>query len=584
MEPLLKINNFQTGIAKSPYVGFADIKNLDVTSEPGIVKLNERANQRTYTPFTAVAITRSGNNITHANLTDINVPFVNQAGNIARAVIFTGADLPDPLVAGTIYWLTYINSTTSRIATTFELANADTPDVTLTDAGSGTMTMASVNMGQIGNIVRSFNGYDTFAIDYNGYFWWSYQCGPWVLITGNTVAYNEGRGLIIWKDYVITPRAEVASPYAIHLDCYGPLANGYATRAWNTIEMGSNNGTETTNKNFMFQSRNGKLYWVQGKYVQSLLETDGDTFDPSDAASYTSNSAALDLAVDCIGTTLSEIDTNILIGTNKGIFTWNKTDDSFTDQLFTNEYVYAMINRGGLVYYIGGNSLALYVTNGISFKKLVELPQSIADMRSSSSTVYCTGIGTNNNKIFWGLSASGTVGDQTGLWSYDIDTGILLYENQFSAARTNDHINGIVYRAYKETIVGVYNATTSKGSIYYIASHSCTDYIGFFISPFYTVGTALESPILTKLEFELDRPFITGEGVRISYRKDLAASWTVLGTYDYATWGSQQIMNVELGVATPTIQFKVEMTTSDAGVGVTKLTGPHLKEIRIWKK
>lgn len=31
------INDFQTGIAESPHLGFADMRNLDLTSIPGVI-------------------------------------------------------------------------------------------------------------------------------------------------------------------------------------------------------------------------------------------------------------------------------------------------------------------------------------------------------------------------------------------------------------------------------------------------------------------------------------------------------------------------------------------------------------------
>ena len=52
----------------------------------------------------------------------------------------TAADLPDPLVVGTLYYAIRVDATTIKVASTLALANAGTP-IVLTDAGTGTHTV-----------------------------------------------------------------------------------------------------------------------------------------------------------------------------------------------------------------------------------------------------------------------------------------------------------------------------------------------------------------------------------------------------------------------------------------------------------
>lgn len=571
--PLLKINNFQSGIAKSPHIGFADFKNLDIDSQPGAVSLNLRANQQSYTPFSAVAFTRSGDTLVNTVYDFADTAFAATIyGNNIRAVKFTGADLPDPLVQGTTYWLIYVGFAISKVATTYNNAVAGT-FITLNDAGSGAMTMASVDMVIIQGIVKDINSGIYYAVDDDGRVWkrpvgeevwYSINCEADLTNAALTTAY--GKGIAIWKDYLVVYRIVGGN---LNLDFFGNLSTGTAT--WvGTITTGQ--ATNALWSHHSFVSRNGKLYWGNGRYVGSLLEVDGQTFDPTNAATYTLTAAALDLQKYTVINCISEIETNLLIGTNFGIFTWNKNDTSFENQLFPGENVYAIVNKGGLAYFIGGTKRELNVTNGVSWKKLIEVPQHLQDLRSSTPSIYPYAICINEDKVYWGVSQVST---SCGIWSYNIETGALVFENQLSSL-TTDYVGALFTVGYKQIFAGI------SGKIYITGSHSCTGYIGYFISPFYMIGHKLSTPTLERLEFELDRPMITGEGVRISYRNTLNASFTVLGTYEFATWGAQQIMNVKFGNKTNTVQLKVELTTSNAGAGATKYTSPILREVRIW--
>ena len=65
-----------------------------------------------------------------------------------------------------------------------------------------------------------------------------------------------------------------------------------------------------------------------------------------------------------------------------------------------------------------------------------------------------------------------------------------------------------------------------------------TPYSGYFLSPFYQVGTPLVKRAFTQGEFQLTKELATGEGIQISYRVNLTDSFTVIGTYTYAVLGA----------------------------------------------
>lgn len=98
-----------------------------------------------------------------------------------------------------------------------------------------------------------------------------------------------------------------------------------------------------------------------------------------------------------------------------------------------------------------------------------------------------------------------------------------------------------------------------------------TNYSGYFDSPLYVVGSIKNLRSFEEIEFELAKTLATGEGIQISYRTNLTASFTTIGTYTFANLGAiishwdiasipacemVQIRVALLGTSTTTPQFK----------------------------
>lgn len=108
-----------------------------------------------------------------------------------------------------------------------------------------------------------------------------------------------------------------------------------------------------------------------------------------------------------------------------------------------------------------------------------------------------------------------------------------------------------------------------------------TDYSGYFITPLYQVGTAQLPFKFTSLEFQLARPLRTGEGIQISYRDDLTASFTLVRTIAYSDSDVGAITAKNIITELPTdikaceqVQFKIALLG-------TATTTPELKSVTI---
>lgn len=87
-----------------------------------------------------------------------------------------------------------------------------------------------------------------------------------------------------------------------------------------------------------------------------------------------------------------------------------------------------------------------------------------------------------------------------------------------------------------------------------------TNFTAFFESKFYTVGSILNKRTYKRLEISLTNPLISGQQIRVSYRKNLNDDWTVLGTYDSTNFGTENTFNTLANIASVTkLQIKIEM-------------------------
>ena len=201
-EPELVISGWENGAADSPHLGLADMKNINNDSFPGIALCNLKLQRNSSLPVTATAFT--------ANVGASTISFSGSLGIAGRAVIFTGADLPDPLVAGTVYYLETAG-TGSKIYATKDPFSGLGSQVTLNDAGSGVMTFATVNITIPKDWIKDYVNGTYYIIDNVGRTWFTDAEQSWSPLKGNNA--GSGAGIAIFKNYLITFDATSVSAY-----------------------------------------------------------------------------------------------------------------------------------------------------------------------------------------------------------------------------------------------------------------------------------------------------------------------------------------------------------------------------------
>ena len=116
-----------------------------------------------------------------------------------------------------------------------------------------------------------------------------------------------------------------------------------------------------------------------------------------------------------------------------------------------------------------------------------------------------------------------------------------------------------------------------------------TRYAAYCITPLYEVGTFENPKTYQKIQIQLARPLLTGQGVKVESRTNLTAAFSNSATFDYATIGGvltafESVANVE---TTQFIQFKISMTSSSSAPTVSGTTNynydtPQLKSVIVY--
>lgn len=397
LEPLI-INAPRQGIAQSPHIGFGDCRNLDISSLPGIARLNNilalKSSPTDYIkwfardPVTIANIYALDNDGVVYKSTNTGGTWAAVTGNaftvtIASPAVFTstahGMVLNDTVVFATTGALpTGLTAGTTYYVITAGLT-ADAYEVSTSEGGSAVNTSGTQS------------GTHTFR--------------PTLGASGN--------GLEIWKGYVFVARNA-------RLDVYSGTT---WTNNWQTIDTDSDWHPMIVSKN------DGKIYGGAGRYVFSIEENSGQTFAPGTVATYTFTAQALDLPASYKIKCIEELGNNLILGTWQGsavnsiriadIFPWDRSSTSFGQPIILAEYgIHAIKNIGNSLVVLAGTNGTIYKCDGANAYIIGQLP---IDLSGGKYLEWYPGsICHYKNKVFFGSGSPSatTIGGQ-GVYSLE---------------------------------------------------------------------------------------------------------------------------------------------------------------------
>lgn len=417
---------------------------------------------------------------------------------------------------------------------------------------------------------------EIYALDNGGTVYKSTDSGAtWAVLAGNTGG-GHGNGLAIWKNYLFVARDAF-------LDVCGDgtatgITAGNWSNSWKAID------SDVLWHPMKVSLNDGMLYGGAGKYVFSLSEL--TTFAPGSGATFTYTQQALDLPPSYRIKCLEEHGNNLMAGTWFGtnvydnriadIFPWDRSSPSFGQPISINENgVHALLNIGGILYCLIGITGKVYVCDGVGYALIGQIP---ANLYGGSYLLPFPGALVNfKERPFFGVSYGS--GNIAGMGVYSIlrsYTGnVLTQEFQISEGvdgSTNPLQIGALLPLNQDTLLIGWRNNATFGIDK--SNNALRQTSGYFISPFYQVGTNLEKRTFEQLDELLAQALATGQSVTVSYRNDLSASFTDIATFSYTVHGAVLSNNSPATMpASEFVQMKVTLAT-----GATN-TSPMFKSI-----
>ena len=606
------ISEWERAIGASSAQGFADMRSCDPFRKPGYLELSLEMVNEMDTPVASTTFTANTNDT-------ITVASTFRRGNInsgntaeARAVTVSnsGGALPAGLSAGTIYYIKDTGATTMELSTILNANGTTGAAVKITDTGTGTHSMVTVNMGTPRYIVNDEVYTRLWLQDSNGRLWVrdTSAFGYWLLASGNTLTAASGNGLVIWKGYLFVFREAILDYYLLSQSVLAnPAANpwtaGVAFKSSLTLNIYA--GDFIDHHPFVHDS--GRLYFlatsastVAGTNAVGYF-VENTTFDPASGSTFTYSAAALDKIPGNI-TCFESLVNDLAIGTDTNrIFVWDRQSSSWNKTITLHEpYTQCMRSLNNILYFSSGVNGNIYQTYGTTVEKFLDLADEYLNSVRYGAVVKKISF-DGNEMTFW-LNAS----DQTESGIYSVDkntravhlkyqpslgdavtigagTSFLVLPGGISASGTIS--TDVVFAGYNTGGVTYVDSNFAYGSVQWMT----TRYAAYCITPLYEVGTFENPKTYQKVQIQLARPLLTGQGVKVESRTNLTAAFSNAATFDYATIGGvltafESVANVE---TTQFIQFKISMTSSSSAPTVSGTTNynydtPQLKSVIVY--
>lgn len=559
-------------MAASPNIGHALIRNASIDIMSGAIMPNYLP-----TKLSAVSSTSVFTADPSTDLCTITGSFPALASAVAVTFSTTGT-LPAGLSTGTNYYIIKKSATTFKVATCIKNCgdlhgNTAFPevDIDITDAGTGVHTMSTVDVATIlAQSTHKMPDYYfasqaltlTFYLDWNGLPWFYdpyHYPGQLLLLDGYSGGFNN-LGIATFNtsslntQYLFLTHGLFMDVCQIDLTyIVDPKGTSAWTLNWKTAADGLGLARH------MIIGDDNIMYFVNGRYVGSLQETPGSTFDPSSSATYTYQIHALTLPQGESAQWLEQLGINLLVagGSYSNIYPWDRSSPSFGLIIYCAETgVYRLKNINNTIYILNGGRGNIYKTQGAIVTLAAKMPEYATGYGTKDASVLTEnsvvwgGIGSKNGNLIFGAQCT-TNSANSGIWMLYPD-GRLIIENQPS------------------TGASVVNAIDGRGDQFYTFGYtngvdiiSTARYGSFgtvFQSALYPVSNKTTKGTFSRLELQLNQPTSgSSSQFRISYRRDISSSFIVLATY--TTDGATTSFKTDIGLNNlENIQIQLEIT------------------------
>lgn len=598
----ISISGFE-GIGQSPLSDFSDMMGIN-TDRDGVASCEYDFNIIKQTPATQ---TFTADPDTDEITVSVSIRYRGTGQYRAFTVSSTGT-LPAGLTAETVYYIADTSTAQkTKISTTLENVG-DGVYINITSAGAGTHTITFIEPTDI----KFWAG--NYALDSNNNLWKDIKPnGYGALIAGNT-SFGDGNGLIMYKGYAII----VANTKMDALKDFGSLPPSDPL-GWENDFLSSAISVSGYNAMPYLSLNDDSIYFNNGvetgRYfkIGMLEEAVDKVFDPSDDTTFTLVVDVLTIPYEDDGaiTGIRELGEDLIVSTNTGkIYFWDKKSPSFTSyiQLPENQIdrIEAVNNTG---YAFIGNNGNIYAFNKTSSTLFNKIPKHLLgfDTEFGVDSFNFTFTIPKDNKIIFStetLTTSATV--KNNIWELDLVKNTIKGLSISSLGETSER-NGPVYGKIHSIKISDNNNLIISSSTYDISDEAYTYYVEaneyknsieggdelptYFsnyepriITGLIPYGDVYNKKTLREIHISFMRALTTGQGIKLSYRRDDNSSWTLLKTVDFTTDGAVKDIKVVAPITDIIdIQFKIELDGYANKVGTVAMatTTPYLKLVRL---
>lgn len=548
-QPLV-IKDWQNAIGKSPHVGFGLLKNVEIDTFEGALRTGKKPTTAFHTAYSQI--------FTADSTTDILTAVGGTAPPTGTAIQVSnsGGALPTGLAASTNYFVINLSATTFKLATTITNANAGTA-IDITGNGSGTNTVATVNPGTTNHYAYDKRADVTFAIDSNGRVWFlTSGASTYLLLSGNTLTNAAGQGIAVF---------EVSDGSAVYLFAFRnalvDVVNVFSTTnlnapSWTNGWKSLNSGAGSGNSHHAIVGQDNIVYFVDDRFVGSIVENAGSVFDPSSSGTYTYNNQALDLPLGSLNYWLEQLGTNLLISVSNDsyLYPWDRVSDSYGLPIPVAEYgLNKLKNIGNVVYILAGRRGNIYYTQGTYVRPFVSLPLNVtSNTQSPSSTpISWGGIASVFGNLLVGVGANS---GYSGAFMITSD-GRITIDNQPSTGNIRPTALFALNDFYQMGYAG-------GGDLMSLNRYS--NFEAVMQSALYRWAKKTEKTKFSQLEIQIAAG-VSGS-VRVGYRRDTTSAFTNIpsasgGTTTFTTTTNDTSYQVDCGlIDIENIQVQVEMS------------------------
>lgn len=389
----------------------------------------------------------------------------------------------------------------------------------------------------------------------------------------------------IYKDYLWVRHSTVMS-------CYGPLSSGGA-QWFGNVET----GFASYHRGALLVGQDDYLYSGNGNYVAKIEVTASGTVGV--APTLSSNLTALDLPDGQYVTCLEEYGTKIVIGTQGGstysdrsnhttarLYAWNRTLGTLGNPgladlpvIFSENGINAIKQHANKLYVSAGSQGNIYVTDSTNYALIAKLPYTPIGA-NYASTVFANALEVSSTgTLLVGLSGDLSSTVKTGIYEIDMNANnAVSYFMPSSTTEGTIKLGFINNKTYSTLRVGWCN-----NSSYGVDATTTTvynSYGGIIETPLIKVGDYNSKKTFQFVQFDLADLLVTGQNIRISYRKNTTDSYTTIGTWGYSTLGSVISFRDSAPIADcEYIQLKIELDQA-----LTTLYGNNINliSVKLW--